>query len=82
LNNKPFIITGSSRLHYQGIPNFVITEPYALKTDVFQQLWDLGYRVVPYSSLGVAESIYINPRNGQSVAGNDYRRSNGAALAY
>jgi gamma-glutamyltranspeptidase / glutathione hydrolase len=72
----------SPRLHYQGMPDFVITEPYALKTDVFQHLWELGYKVIPYSSLGVADSVYVNPKTNESISVSDYRRSSGQALAY
>jgi gamma-glutamyltranspeptidase / glutathione hydrolase len=49
------------RIHYQGIPNFVITEPYALKSDVFQKLWGMGFRVIPFPSWGAANSIFIAP---------------------
>jgi gamma-glutamyltranspeptidase / glutathione hydrolase len=72
----------SPRLHYQGNPNFVVTEPYALSNDVFQHLWELGYKVIPYSSLGVADSIYVDPKTNKSISVSDYRRSSGQALAY
>jgi gamma-glutamyltranspeptidase / glutathione hydrolase len=72
----------SPRLHYQGSPDFVVTEPYALSNDVFQHLWELGYKVVPYSSLGVADSIYIDPKINKLNAVSDYRRSSGQGLAY
>jgi gamma-glutamyltranspeptidase / glutathione hydrolase len=49
------------RIHYQGIPNVVITEPYALKDNVFQDLWEMGFRVVPFFRWGAANSIYIAP---------------------
>jgi gamma-glutamyltranspeptidase / glutathione hydrolase len=48
------------RIHYQGIPNFVITEPYALKSNVFQKLWEMGFRVIPFPSWGAANSISID----------------------
>jgi gamma-glutamyltranspeptidase/glutathione hydrolase len=33
------------RVHYQGLPNFVLTEPYTLKSNVYQQLWEMGYNL-------------------------------------
>ena len=36
------------RIHYQGLPNLVITEPYALNSTVVQDLWEMGYRVAPF----------------------------------
>jgi gamma-glutamyltranspeptidase / glutathione hydrolase len=56
------------RIHYQGIPNFVITEPYALKDDVFQELWERGFRVIPFPRWGAADSISIDPMLGLKSA--------------
>ena len=36
------------RIHYQGLPNVVVTDPYALKSSVVQDLWGIGYRVTPF----------------------------------
>lgn len=52
------------RIHYQGIPNFVITEPFALKSSVFQNLWEMGFRVIPFPRWGAANSIYIDSNQG------------------
>lgn len=49
------------RIHYQGIPNFVITEPFALKSSAFQKLWEMGFRVIPFFRWGAANTIYITP---------------------
>jgi gamma-glutamyltranspeptidase / glutathione hydrolase len=70
------------RVHYQGLPNFVITEPYTLNSDIFGQLWGMGYRVVPFGSWGAAESIAIDPQTGMLYGANDRRKSAGAAVAY
>ncbi len=69
------------RLHYQGLPNFVFSEPYAIKSDVSQNLWGMGYRVVPLIPWGAAESILADP-SGQLQEGIDHRKPAGAAVAY
>lgn len=70
------------RVHYQGLPNFVITEPHTLNSSVFGELWGMGYRVVPFGSWGAAESIAINPQTGLLYGTNDRRKSAGASVAY
>ena len=52
------------KIHYQGTPNFVVTEPYALDSGTFQQLWTMGYKVIPFPSWGAANSIYVAPDKG------------------
>ncbi len=69
------------RVHFQGQPNFVITEPYALKPKVVGQLWAIGYRVVPFMNWGSAESIYFQP-SGLKIGANDCRKVAGKAAAY
>lgn len=70
------------RIHYQGLPNVVITEPYAMNSDGLQNLWSMGYRVAPFMSWGAAESILINPKTGLIYGANDSRKSAGKAVAY
>jgi len=70
------------RLHYQGLPNWVLTEPFALDPDVVPQLWERGYRVVPFASWGAAESILIEPETGLLLGVNDRRRIAGKAIGY
>lgn len=70
------------RIHYQGLPNVVITEPYTLKAKVVQGLWEMGYRVAPFMSWGAAESIVVEPKTGLLYGANDRRKSAGAAVAY
>jgi gamma-glutamyltranspeptidase/glutathione hydrolase len=64
----------SSRIHYQGQPNIVISEPFALSSQEFQQLWDKGYKVVPFFFWGAAESIQRD-RAGKIWEGRDRRKS-------
>ena len=73
---------GAPKIHYQGIPNVVITEPFALRRKVFQNLWEKGYRVIPFVSWGAASSININQNSGWLSGANDPRKSAGKALAY
>ncbi|MBD2731598.1 gamma-glutamyltransferase [Nostoc sp. FACHB-892] len=70
------------RIHYQGIPNVVITEPYTLKSNVIQDLWSMGYRVIPFSRWGAAESIMVNPKTGLLYGVNDSRKPAGQAVGY
>lgn len=69
------------RIHYQGLPNLVITEPLALKSDVVQDLWEMGYRVAPFLTWGAAESILVNPNTGLVYGANDSRKIAGS-VAY
>jgi len=52
----------TARIHYQGWPNWVISEPYALKSRTFQQLWEMGYKVFPFGTWGAAQSIAVDSR--------------------
>jgi gamma-glutamyltranspeptidase / glutathione hydrolase len=70
------------RIHYQGLPNVVGTEPYALKSAPSQQLWQWGYKIVPLGTWGAAESLLVNPDSGLLDGANDSRRPAGAALGY
>lgn len=69
------------RIHYQGLPNVVLVEPYALTNKVFQQLWRMGYRVVPFPNWGAAESIAINPTTKTIYGLHDSRKRTGSAIA-
>lgn len=72
----------SPRLHYQGLPNIVLTEPYALNDNVYQRMWDKGYKVIPFISWGAAESIYIDPEKKIFHGVNDRRKESGKALGF
>jgi gamma-glutamyltranspeptidase / glutathione hydrolase len=69
------------RIHYQGLPRFVLSEPYGLRSQTFQELWEMGYRVVPFQSWGAAETIEV-PSDRMKVGINDHRQPAGQALAY
>jgi len=60
----------------------VVTEPYALKSTVVQELWEMGYRVIPFLSWGAAESIWVNPQKSLLYGSNDSRKPAGKAVAY
>jgi gamma-glutamyltranspeptidase / glutathione hydrolase len=70
------------RFHYQGLPNLVITEPYALDSTTVQKLWDMGYRVAPLFGWGAAESIWVDPQTRRLFGVNDPRKPAGRAVAY
>ena len=70
------------RIHYQGLPNVVLTEPYALKSSEVQDLWSMGYRVAPFVAWGAAESILVDPQTGLMSGANDKRLGAGLAVAY
>lgn len=72
----------AQRIHYQGLPNVVLTEPYALQSNVVQNLWDMGYRVSPFLTWGAAESIFVDPKTGLLYGANDERKQAGDAVAY
>jgi len=74
------VAVDAPRIHYQGQPNFVVTEPYALKSDVVKTLWEMGYRVVPFITWGAAESISVNPKTKFIYGANDIRKPGGAAV--
>lgn len=67
------------RVHYQGKPNFVITEPLALQGKDFVALWNRGYKVVPFANWGAAMSVNKNASGFEAVQ--DGRRPQGAAAA-
>jgi gamma-glutamyltranspeptidase/glutathione hydrolase len=52
----------SSRIHYQGLPNAVLTEPSGLNDMTIQKLSEMGYKFKPFYNWGAAESIHIDPK--------------------
>lgn len=72
----------SPRIHYQGLPNFVVTEPNALDAASVQKLGQLGYKITPLVSWGAAESILVDPETELLHGANDSRRPAGAAVGY
>lgn len=71
----------SPRLHYQGIPNRVLSEPNAISAKTFRGLKLRGYNILPFMRYGAAESIMVKP-NGNIEAVNDFRKPAGEAVAY
>ncbi len=68
------------RFHYQGLPNVVRTEPFALTPDTVEQLSEMGYQIISFPNWGAASSIAVD---GNTLWGaNDPRRPAGAALGY
>ncbi|MEM8504779.1 MAG: gamma-glutamyltransferase [Cyanobacteria bacterium P01_D01_bin.1] len=67
------------RIHYQGTPNIVLTEPFALSDESFVDLWDYGYRVSPFINWGAAMSIAQKDDQLQPIQ--DFRRPQGEAKA-
>ena len=80
MNIQPAVDT--PRIHYQGLPNLVATEPYALKSATFLKLWEKGYRIIPLGTWGAAESLMVNSETGWLYGVNDSRRPAGKALGY
>ena len=76
----PQLWVDAPRIHYQGMPNIVFTEPYALPNSVFQQLWRMGYRIVPLPNWGAAESIAIDPVTQKRYGLHDSRKLTGKAM--
>ena len=70
------------RIHYQGLPNRVITEPYALNPETVRDLILKGYNILPLTKWGAAESISIDPQTQLLQGANDIRKPAGAAVAY
>ena len=69
------------RLHYQGIPARVLSEPQAITPETFRGLKLRGYSVLPFMRYGAAESILIEP-DGTITGVNDIRKPAGKAVAY
>ncbi|MCU0537453.1 MAG: gamma-glutamyltransferase [Hydrococcus sp. Prado102] len=72
----------SPRIHYQGSPNFVLSEPYALNSKTVQKLWEKGYKVVPFLTWGAAESIQVNLKDNSFLGASDRRKSAGKASGF
>ena len=67
------------RIHYQGSPNIVLTEPSGLPGRTFVDLWKYGYRVSPFINWGAAMSIGKDDDEIQPIL--DTRRPQGKANA-
>jgi gamma-glutamyltranspeptidase / glutathione hydrolase len=73
----------SPRLHYQGLPNLIISEVKAITPKTFKGLKSRGYKVIPSRrEWGAAESIWVNLETGVMEGVNDMRKPAGKAVAY
>ena len=70
----------SPRIHYQGLPNVVLTETNALDSSSLVDLYEKGYKVIPFLPWGAAESIYIDPQTNKKSSIHDFRKSTGKAV--
>ncbi|MBW4536663.1 MAG: gamma-glutamyltransferase [Pleurocapsa minor HA4230-MV1] len=71
----------SPRVHYQGLPNRVVSESQAITPEAFRGLKLRGYSIMPFSSWGAAESIMV--KSDRTMIGvNDMRKPAGKAVAY
>jgi gamma-glutamyltranspeptidase/glutathione hydrolase len=77
---SPSAAISAPRIHYQGSPNLLLSEPFSLSDTTIQQLWEWQYRVVPFIPWGAAETIVIEPETQHRIGVNDPRRSGGAAM--
>ena len=70
------------RLHYQGFPQWIISEPNALDAKTIRGLRLRNYKIIPWRTWGAAESILVNPQTDLKEGVNDIRKPAGQALAY
>ncbi len=68
----------SPRIHYQGQPNIVRSEPDALSESEIVELEEIGYKIQTTSTWGAADSIAID-KDGMMIGGSDRRRLAGLA---
>ncbi|MEO1339959.1 MAG: gamma-glutamyltransferase [Cyanobacteria bacterium J06635_13] len=71
----------SPRLHYQGIPDRVVSEPQAITPETTRGLKLRGYKIIPSRPWGAAESILVDA-DGMMTGVNDRRKPAGKAVAY
>ncbi|MEO0926110.1 MAG: gamma-glutamyltransferase [Cyanobacteria bacterium J06643_13] len=71
----------SPRLHYQGIPDRVVSEPQAITPETTRGLKLRGYKIIPSRSWGAAESVLVDT-DGMMTGVNDRRKPAGKAVAY
>ncbi|MEM8722221.1 MAG: gamma-glutamyltransferase [Cyanobacteria bacterium P01_G01_bin.39] len=69
------------RLHYQGLPDRILSEAQAITPETLRGLQLRGYEIMPFRKYGAAESILIRP-DGTMVGVNDARKPAGQAAAY
>jgi gamma-glutamyltranspeptidase / glutathione hydrolase len=75
------VAVNAPRVHYQGLPNRVVSESQAITPDVFRGLKLRGYNIMPFIPWGAAESIMVNADR-TMIGVNDIRKPAGKAVAY
>jgi gamma-glutamyltranspeptidase/glutathione hydrolase len=74
----PQAAVDAPRIHYQGLPDKIFVEPFALSPDTERILRGQGYTLTEQAPWGGAELIAISP--GRLLGANDNRRPAGAAI--
>ena len=72
----------AGRIHHQWLPNRIQHEQYALSYDVKKRLQRMGHSLYPIGIQGAAQVIVFNQQEDVLEAGNDRRRTGGAAAGY
>ncbi len=67
------------RFHYQGLPDSISTEPFALPFFTRVMLEQKGYHLLPEGYWAAVEAILIDPVTGELHGANDRRRPDGSA---
>lgn len=68
------------KIHYQGQPNVVLSEPFALTKEQVKELTAMGYKIRPFRQWGAAESLAVD-KDG-FIGGQDLRRPAGSAQGF
>ncbi|MBE9062248.1 gamma-glutamyltransferase [cf. Phormidesmis sp. LEGE 11477] len=76
---SPYSAVNQPRIHYQGVPNIVLSEPFGVPGDSFVDLWEYGYKVSPFINWGAAMSTGHQGKESQAVK--DFRRVQGEATS-
>jgi len=80
---NPQDAVNTPRLHYQGLPDKILSEPKAISPRAFKGLQLRGYKIALSSrQWGAAESILVDSDTGIMSGVNDIRKPAGKAMAY
>ena len=77
---SPHEAVNTPRLHYQGFPDTVSSEPYALSSQTYVALREKGYKIILLPFWGAAQSIQIDRKTKLKIGGNDRRERSGKAV--
>jgi hypothetical protein len=70
------------RFHYQVAPDAIDYEPDTFSFLTRIKLTRMGYGIMPESTWGAIEAIYVDPASHGLIGANDRRRPAGAAVGY